>query len=120
MQDTIQFAGKEVKMTFGLLNILCRQVGDVDVAALMTLDGDLREQIIIQTLSPRDPKGVMLEEISIFEINASTEEFVALLDWIQEHVLSFFVQTGTKTAQVVKDLTAKVAVLQALLPGGES
>ena len=120
MQDVIQFNGKEVKMTFGLLNILCRMVGDVDVAALMTIDGDLREQMIIQTLSPRDAKGIIISQVSVFEIEASTDEFVILLDWIQEHVLSFFVQTGTKTAQVVADLQKKVVALQALLPGGAS
>lgn len=120
MQDTMQFSGKEVKMTFGLLNVLCRVVGEVDVAALMSLDGDVRERVLIETLSPRDKKGVITEEISIFEIGASTEEVVVLLDWVQEHVLGFFVQRGQKTAEVVSELNKKVVALAALLPGGAS
>lgn len=116
--ETIQFQGAEVKMTYGLLNTLCRVVGEVDAAMFMSIDNDIRERVLVELLSSRDAKGKITDEISIFDITANPDDVAALLDWAQELVIDFFVQRTEKMTSLVLPLTKKVAALKASLSGG--
>jgi hypothetical protein len=122
MSDVMTYDGRQIKMTYGLLNRLCRVVGEVDGAAVMTMDNDIRERVLIEILSPRDPQGNIPDggEFNIFSITASTEEVSEVLDWAQEQVIDFFVKRAIKTASVTKLLSQTVNDLRATSTGGAS
>lgn len=108
----------EIKMTYGLLNTLCRTVGELDGAALMALDNDIREQMIIEILSPRDTRGQITEPISTFNLTNSVDEIAGLLAWAQEHVFDFFVRSATKSRQLSEQHRKSLEALQPSSAGG--
>lgn len=112
---TIKIDGKErdIKMTFGLLNALCRAVGDIDGAAQVTLDQSLREGILIELLSERDKAGKIQEPINLAELDVEINDMVSLLDWAGNHVMDFFL-TGLERAKALQD--RNMGRLKALMP----
>ena len=66
----------EIKMTFGLLNNLCRKVGDIEAAAVIALDTNLRDAILIELLSKRDSKGKILEPIDLDSLEADPDSII--------------------------------------------
>ena len=112
---TIKVNGKEqdVKMTFGLLNNLCRKVGDIDGAATIMMDQVLREGVLVELLSPRDRTGKITEEIDLNTLEIDMDAVVELLDWAQEHVLDFFLK-GLERAKALQD--RNLTRIRALMP----
>jgi hypothetical protein len=112
---TIKVNGKEqdVKMTFGLLNILCRKVGDIDGAATVMMDQELREGVLVELLSTRDRSGKITEQIDLNTLEIETEAVVELLDWTQEHVLDFFLK-ALERAKALQD--RNLTRIKALMP----
>ena len=96
---TIKVDGKErdIKMTFGLLNTLCRRVGDIDGASQMTIDQVLRDVVLVELLSDRDKNGKIIAEVDIDTLDLDLDELINLLDWAGEHVLDFFLKGLEKT-----------------------
>ena len=103
----------EIKMTFGLLNNLCRKVGDIEAAAVIALDTNLRDAILIELLSKRDSKGKILEPIDLDSLEADPDSIIDLIDWAGTHVLDFFLKglEGTKKLQ-----EANTGRIKALIP----
>ena len=112
---TIKINGKErdVKMSFGLLNILCQKVGDLDGAATIAMDQSLREGVLIELLSDRDTRGRISEEFDLFTADMNPDDVVALLDWAGEHVLDFFLK-GLERAKKLQE--RNMPRLKALMP----
>jgi hypothetical protein len=110
---TVEVNGQsvEVKMTFGLLNEMCRLCGDLDGMAMLMLDNDLRVQALKTLLSKRDEKGKVVEEINIETLDISTDHVLFLLDWAAGHVSDFFIRAATTTRDRVEPLREKVRVL---------
>lgn len=101
---TIKIDGKErdIKMTFGLLNTLCRRVGDIDGASQITMDQELRDAVLVELLSDRDKAGKITEEINLAELDVSIDDMIELLDWAGNHVLDFFLK-GLERAKALQD-----------------
>ena len=112
---TIKVNGKEqdVKMTFGLLNNLCRKVGDIDGAATIMMDQALREGVLIELLSIRDRSGKITEDIDLNTLEIDMDAAFELLDWAQEHVLDFFLK-GLERAKALQD--RNLTRIRALMP----
>lgn len=112
---TIKIDGKErdVKMTFGLLNTLCRRVGDIDGASQITMDQELRDAVLVELLSDRDKAGKITEEINLAELDVSIDDMVELLDWAGNHVLDFFLK-GLERAKALQD--RNLGRIKALMP----
>lgn len=99
---------KEVFMSYGLLNSLCRAVGDLEGAALLALDNDLRAQMLVELLSDRDEKGnVIGDGVRPYHIPYSVDSLGDLLTWAQEHIFNFFVKAAAQT-KVTADQHKKV------------
>jgi hypothetical protein len=93
---------KEVFMSYGLLDRLCRVAGDLEGGALMAIDNDVRAQMLIELLSERDEKGEILNGgVSPFQIPFTIPQLADLLSWAQEHVFDFFVKAAQTTRQKV-------------------
>jgi len=112
---TIKVDGKErdIKMTFGLLNNLCRKVGDIDGAATIMMNVDLRDGVLIELLSDRDKNGRITEPLDLNTLNVDMDAVVDLVDWTQEHVLDFFLK-GLEKAKGLQD--RNLHRIKALMP----
>ncbi len=117
MSDTfdLKVNGTEVqiKMSFGLLNVLCRAVGDVETAATINVDPVLRDVFISELLSKRDAKGKVVEKPDLEGLDVDVEKAIELVDWAGDHVLDFFLKGLEKT----KAMQAKhMDRIKALMP----
>lgn len=112
---TIKINGKEqdVKMSFGLLNILCQKVGDLDGAATIAVDQALREGVLVELLSSRDSKGKIIEPFDLYSADMDSDDVVELLDWAGSHVLDFFLK-GLERAKKLQE--KHMPRLKALMP----
>jgi hypothetical protein len=112
---TIKVDGKErdIKMSFGLLNTLCRKVGDIDGAAQLSVDQILRDGVLVELLSDRDRSGKITEQIDLFTIEVSADDVIDLVDWAGTHVLDFFLK-GLERAKRQQD--AQLPRIKALMP----
>lgn len=88
---------KQIKMTFGLLNILCRAVGDVDAAASVNFDPVLRQAFLVEMLSERDPKGKIKQPVDLDTLEIDIDAAGDLIAWAGDHVLDFFLKGLEKT-----------------------
>lgn len=121
-EKTVTVNGKEVtvKMTFGLLNEMCRVCGEIDGAALLLMDNDLRELALITLLSERDAKGKIKKQIDVNEIDMDMDEAVDLLDWAGGHVADFFLKAAERTKGRFEPLQKRVQALMPTSSGSET
>lgn len=112
---TIKVDGKErdITMTFGLLNNLCRMVGDIDSAATIVVDPVLRESILVQLLSDRDQRGKITQDIELDSLNVDPDQIISLIDWAGGHVFDFFLKGLERTKQLQD---RNIDRIKALLP----
>ena len=101
----------EIKMTFGLLNNLCRKVGDIEAAVVIALDTNLRDAILIELLSKRDSKGKILEPIDLDTLEADPDSIIDLIDWAGTHVLDFFLKGLERTKKLQEANTGRIKAL---------
>ena len=101
---TITVNGKEqeVKMTFGMLNALCKTLGDVDRASQLTIDVDIINEVMITLLSPRDSKGKITKELDINTLEVDETAVMDLMAWAGNHALDFFLK-GLERAKGLQD-----------------
>jgi hypothetical protein len=100
----IKINGKEqdIKMSFGLLNNLCRLVGDIDNAASMAIDPVLRDTVLIELLSDRDARGKITERLDLDLLDADADKIGELIDWAGGHVFDFFLK-GLERTKALQD-----------------
>lgn len=104
---------REVKMTYGLLDRLCRIVGDIDNAVQMTVLPGLREAALRAMLAKRDARGKVVEEVDPVEVEASRRDLLALAAWARGHVLDFFVEESKGVAGLLKEYAGDLEELAA-------
>lgn len=109
---------REIKMTYGLLNVLCRTVGDIDGAAQIELDHALRVDTLVELLSERDARGEIVDPLIVFNLEASPDDLAELLTWAQGHVLDFFVKAAERAQSNLLPLVARLTDLKRTLNGG--
>lgn len=122
MQDKFEFktpsGTKNIHMTFGLLNLLCRVVGELDGTALMALDNDMRHKLLVELLSPRDSEGNITAQTNPDTIESSVETVSDLLFWAQEHLFDFFVKAATKSKAAAEKHRLQLDSLRVSSAGG--
>jgi hypothetical protein len=80
-------------MSFGLLNELCRGVGNVQAAIQIPADSELRDYTLMAILSPRDAHGEVQDPINLRLLDMSLDDAEAVLTWASEHCCDFFLRT---------------------------
>lgn len=104
---------REVKMTYGLLDRLCRIVGDIDNAVQLTIVPGLREEALRELLAKRDARGKAVEVLEPNEVQASRKDLLALAAWARGHVLDFFVEESKGVAGLLKEYATDLEELAA-------
>jgi len=118
----INVNGKEldIKMTFGLLNNLCRKVGDIEAAAVIALDTNLRDAILVELLSDRNDKGKIVNPIDLDSLQVEPDAIIDLIDWAGTHVLDFFLKGLERTKKLQELNTSRIKALIPTSPGSAS
>ena len=112
---TISIGGedKTIKMSFGLLNAVCRTVGDIDGAAQLLLDSYLRDAVLVELLSPRDATGKITAPIDVDGLDVDPDDVVKLLDWAGAQALDFLLK-GLERAKALQE--KNMPRVKALMP----
>lgn len=119
-QITYNDTEREIKMSFGLLNNLCRKVGDIEAASIIALDTNLRDAVLIELLSTRDAKGKIIEPIDLDTLDVEPDAIIDLIDWAGSHVLDFFLKGLERTKKLQESNTTRVKALIPTSPGSAS
>jgi hypothetical protein len=88
---------REVFMSFALLNELTPLVGGPERMAEFDFDAILREHTVLLCLGQRDERKKLVEDQILPELDLDATE--GLLDWVKEHVLSFFLRRLMKNIE---------------------
>ena len=100
-----------IKMSFGLLNTLCRQVGDIEAAAVMALDTNLRDAVLVELLSEHGANGKIIEPVDLEVIEVEPDAVIDLIDWAGTHVLDFFLKGLERTKKLQEANTGRIKAL---------
>lgn len=112
--------GKEVKMSYGLLNRLAKLSGGLNTLGLILSDTNMQEEVIRNVLNKYDGKGKVIEEANLEELECDPIEIQRLLVWVAEHLTSFFLKNLQSMLEIVgqhqKELESNLELSQAGTP----
>lgn len=110
--------GKQVFMSYGLLNLLARMIGSPEQVAMLYLDMELQSTLLCHALGEVDPaKGTITPAVGTTSL--SMEDAEKLTHWIAEHILDFFVRTLGKANNLEKKFLPRLAVFKSSSTGSE-
>lgn len=117
MSDTqytleIDGASRDVKMTYGLLDAVCRACGDAEGALTLNLDHDLREEVLNILLATRDSQGRITTPVNVMTMAADPEDIQNLLEWGGTHALDFFLKAAEKAKKTGEARADRLKALQ--------
>ena len=114
LEVTLAGEKKSLFMSFGLLNELCRGIGDAQGALQVTANSQLRDFALMVVLSDRDEEGNVVKPINVNRIEMSIEDGERLLDWVAQHATDFFVRTMERIVTGHKDKENRLNALKEL------
>ncbi|CAJ3204338.1 hypothetical protein DF044_01980 [Burkholderia contaminans] len=114
LEVTLAGEKKSLFMSFGLLNELCRGIGDAQGALQVTANSQLRDFALMVVLSDRDEEGNVVKPINVNRIEMSIEDGERLLDWVAQHATDFFVRTMERIVTGHKDKENRLKALKEL------
>lgn len=121
LKITIDGEERTLFMSFGLLNELASLVQDPARVPAIPVDAYLREAVLSAAFAKRKKSGKITEEIADFDdIDVTIEDVEATLDWVVEHVMSFFVRSLRKVVQVTKANETDLKDLASFLAGSDA
>lgn len=107
-------------MTYGLLNVLCEQVGGYDHIQRIDLDPELAGTIIMLCLIPRRPSGKVSVDLDQYlSPGLSVSEAEKILDWVKGHVLDFFLRRMAKTIELVQQRETQLTAISSSVNGSK-
>lgn len=89
----------EIFMSYGLLRELVKAVTGPDSKGDMMaiyMDVDIQNEVLTTLLSDRNEEGEIVSPFVAVNSRLSPDEVVRINDWVESHVLNFFVQSGEK------------------------
>lgn len=93
LKITINGEKRELFMSFGLLNEICRGVGDINGAVAIPTNAELRDYSLMVVLSLRDEEGNVQTPANLRTLDIRIDEAESLIGWISEHATDFFLRT---------------------------
>lgn len=111
---TVNGEKRELFMSFGLLNEICRGVGDMQAAIQIPIDSQLRDYALLAVLSDRDAEGEVKVAANLRLLDISLDEVEDLLAWVSEHCVDFFLRTMERVVNAQKANEDRFNALKAL------
>ena len=103
---------KEIRMTYGLQQLLCSRVSSLEAVENMYLDATLQTVLMNDVLAERDEKGNAVEEGKQWAMWLNVEDGEKLMDWISGHLVDFFISRSRaqqKATGKVMDLISEMS-----------
>ena len=103
---------KEIRMTYGLQQLLCSRVSSLEAVENMYLDATLQTVLMNDVLAERDEKGNVVEEGKQWAMWLNVEDGERLMDWISGHLVDFFISRSRaqqKATGKVMDLISEMS-----------
>lgn len=108
--DSKQLVDREIVMTFGLLNVLARLVGDINRIGLIDLVSETADEVMFEVLSERDSKGRPVDRKAVVP-DMPAEDANRVFDWVKESLMDFFIRRLLNTADLMQRNQAKMALV---------
>jgi hypothetical protein len=109
---------RELFMSYGLLNVLSIAVGSPELVPAMSLDDELRTEVLKAVLAERKVTGKVVQAIAdLEEIEISIDDVEAVLDWAGEHLMGFFMRRLAKSAKHVENHKSLLEGLKSSMDG---
>lgn len=102
-------------MSYGLLNVLVRIVGDINRIAAVDLDPDVSAEVLEEVLATRNANGQKAEGQETPDLPADQAELI--FDFVKESVLSFFVRRLSKTADLINGRKDELTAISSFMTG---
>lgn len=112
---------REIFMSFGLLNHLTSIVADPARVAAIPIVPEIRNEVLKAVLAIRKKSGKIETPVAdIDDIDISIQDVERILDWIAEHVMSFFVRSLNKVVATTKEHQQDLTALASFLGGSSA
>jgi hypothetical protein len=111
---TVNGAQRELFMSFGLLNEICRGVGDFQAAVQIPVDAQLRDYVLLAVLSERNDQGEIGVAANLRTLDITVDEVEDMLAWVTAHATDFFLRTMERVVKQQKSNEARMRALAAL------
>ena len=93
---------KEVFMSFALLNTITGYFRNAEELEQILLNSDVRASVITELLSERNETGRITKNFDINRMKADPDQILDLLEWVSEHVETFFMKALQRAKQRMK------------------
>ena len=93
---------KEVFMSFALLNTITGYFRNAEELEQILLNSDVRASVITELLSERNETGRITQNFDINTMKADPDQILDLLEWVSEHVETFFTKALKRAKQRMK------------------
>ncbi len=93
---------KEVFMSFALLNTITGYFRTAEELEQILLNPDVRASVITELLSERNETGRITKNFDINTMKADPDQILDLLEWVSEHVETFFMKALQRAKQRMK------------------
>lgn len=116
---TIKVGDQTIKMTYGLQMDLQKMIPDSgQIVAMLTDDPFIRDIVIRRVLTPADhPVTDDDSLIGADKIEIDADTALAILDWVSEHLLYFFVKSAGQAARLANGYKDQMGQLQHSMSG---
>ena len=112
---------RQIRMTYGLQQLLCSRVSSLEAVENMFLDANLQTVLMNDVLAERDEKGNIEKEKegTQWAMYLSVDDGEKLMDWISGHLVDFFISrsqaqqraTG-KVMDLIKEMSKTLEIVQ--------
>jgi len=117
LSDTITVNGREVLMSFGLLNKLNAAIAEFGDPVGAYFNADLQMRLLSIVTNKYDKKGNVVEEMDIDEL--SVPEARSVLDWVVAHSTDFLLNSADKSQEMLEANKDRIDRLAPLLNGSQ-
>lgn len=108
----------ELFMSAALVRTIVEMVGDQENFLNIYTDNKVQTIMLETVLVPRDAKGrPTVEDFTLTEVQIGASQQTAILQWVQEHVLNFFIESAETAKQSM--LGTRFQRLTVLLNGSQ-
>lgn len=111
---------REIFLSFGLLNELTTIINDPARVAAISLDPELRTNVLNSVLATRRKNGKLEAPADVSDLDISIEDVEKLLEWASEHIMSFFVRSLRLVDKVSQQHQREVEGLVSSLAGSKN
>lgn len=113
-------SGITIFMSYGLLNRLTLLIGGPEQLESVYLDPDLQMTVLCNLMGVYDAEKQTFTPAQPDVLPLSVEEIPALLGWISEHVLDFFVQSLTTAQELEQRFKPRLEAFKSSQTGSTS